>query len=323
MTLDNGVRSRFTWSAFLYAVRCYRELHCQTGFRWHETGLLQLARDHGHMERLTRAAKQRALPGELVRPVDAREGTRLCGAQTQETGVWFPSAGYVDGRLSCNAIVESGGPSIRFVSGVEAASIERKEGGWQILDATNVPLAQGDSVILANGCQAQALLPEHDLQLMPVRGQVTAIPSVARDLRAPVCRDGYVTPAENEMHYVGGTFDESRSAPIVIDQDHETNVSRAAHILPSVFENVGTDIRAGWAGVRCVSRDRMPVVGEIFEDVYASLAMGSRGFTWAPLAGELLASLLSGAPCPVERSIAIGILPRRFLAGDKRKKPAC
>jgi tRNA 5-methylaminomethyl-2-thiouridine biosynthesis bifunctional protein len=315
MTLDNGVRSRFTWSAFLYAVRCYRELHCQAGFRWHETGLLQLARDHGHMERLMRAAKQRALPGELVRPVDAREGTSLCGAQTRETGIWFPSAGYVDGQPSCNAMVETGGSSIRFVSGGEAARIERIEGGWQILDATNAPLAQGDSVILANGCRAQALLPEHDLQLMPVRGQVTAIPPESRDLHAPVCRDGYVTPAENGMHYVGGTFDESMSIPIVIDQDHETNVSRAAHILPSVFENASTDIRSGWAGVRCVSRDRVPVVGEVFEDVYASLAMGSRGFTWAPLAGELLASLLAGESFPVERSVANGVLPQRLLAG--------
>ncbi len=64
----------------------------------------------------------------------------------------------------------------------------------------------------------------------------------------------------------------------------------------------------------------MPVVGEILEDVYASLAMGSRGFTWAPLAAELLASAIAGAASPVERTVVNGMLPRRFLAGNKHDK---
>ena len=320
VTLDNGVRSRFSWTAFSYAVRCYRELNNQAGFHWHETGVLQLARDQEHLERMVRALGQHALPHDLGRLVHSLEGTSLCGAQTSETGVWFPAAGYVDGALFCNAVLETSGPSIEFLPGIETASIKRVDGRWQILEAINAPLAQGDSVILANGCHAQALVPDHDLQIRPVRGQMTAIPSASRELRAPVCRGGYVTPEINGMHFVGGTFDESMSDAIVIEKDHDTNFSRAAHILPSVFENASTEIRSGWAGVRCVSRDRVPVVGKILEDVYVNLAMGSRGFTWAPLAGELLASAIAGASCPVERTVVNGMLPLRFLVGDKYKK---
>jgi tRNA 5-methylaminomethyl-2-thiouridine biosynthesis bifunctional protein len=315
VTLDYGVRSRFVWSAFSYAVRCYRELNNQEGFCWHGSGVLHLARDQLHLDRLAQAVGRYALPDDLIRLVDSLEGTRLSGAQTQETGIWFPSAGYVNGRISCDAQIVAGASLVRFLPGVEAARIERSGGHWKILDSSNDLLAQGDSVILANGCHAQALIPDHNLRLSPVRGQVTAIPATSRDLRSPVCRDGYVTPVLNDMHFAGGTFDESMADAIVIDDDHFRNVSRAAQILPSVFGNISPELRSGWAGVRCVSRDRAPAVGAVLEDVYASLGMGSRGFTWAPLAGELLASALAGASCPLERSIANWISPRRLLAG--------
>jgi tRNA 5-methylaminomethyl-2-thiouridine biosynthesis bifunctional protein len=51
-TLDTGVRNGFTWAAFLYAVRLYRELSGRSEFEWHETGVLQLARDPVHHNRL-------------------------------------------------------------------------------------------------------------------------------------------------------------------------------------------------------------------------------------------------------------------------------
>jgi len=322
VTLDNSVRSRFSWSAFLYATRFYRELDNQTGFRWHESGVLQLARDDAHLERLMRALGYLALPDDVVRLVDSEEATRLCGTQVREAGIWFPSAGYLDGRELCNSMVDTSGVSMRFIPGARVAKLERVDACWDVFDAAGKLLAQGNCVILANGHQAQALVPDHQLQLRPVRGQVTAIPAVSHELRAPVCRDGYVTPIQEEMHYAGGTFDESTPDATVIESDNDANFSRAARILPRVFEKVGSEVRAGWAGVRCVSRDRVPVVGEIDDGVYASLAMGSRGFTWAPLAGELLASMITGVACPVERTVVNGISPVRFVKGDKRKAKA-
>ncbi len=200
VTLDSGVRSRFGWAAFLYAVRRYRELNNQANFRWHGTGVLQLARDKAHLKRLQRALAQFALPDSLVRLVDARDATGLCGAPIREPGLWCSSAGYVDGQLACQAMVEKGGASIALIAGTEAARVERSDRGLQVLDVANNLLAQGDNVILANGCQAQALIAEHDLQLRPVRGQVTEIPLTSSDLRTPVCRDGYVTPGVNGIH---------------------------------------------------------------------------------------------------------------------------
>jgi tRNA 5-methylaminomethyl-2-thiouridine biosynthesis bifunctional protein len=207
----------------------------------------------------------------------------------------------------------NGGASIACIADAEAARVDRSDRGMQVLDVANNLLAQGDGVILANGCQAQVLIAEHDLQLRPVRGQVTEIPLTSSDLRTPVCRDGYVTPGVNGIHYVGGTFDESVSAAVETEADHVTNYERAVRILPSVFGNADRDRRAGWAGIRCVSRDRVPVVGPVMDGVSACLGMGSRGFGWAPLAGEVLASAIVGASCPLEQSVATEILPGRLL----------
>jgi glycine/D-amino acid oxidase-like deaminating enzyme len=41
------------------------------------------------------------------------------------------------------------------------------------------------------------------------------------------------------------------------------------------------------------------------------LALGSRGFTWSPLASELVAAQITGAPIPIERGVAAGLAPAR------------
>jgi tRNA 5-methylaminomethyl-2-thiouridine biosynthesis bifunctional protein len=40
---------------------------------------------------------------------------------------------------------------------------------------------------------------------------------------------------------------------------------------------------------------------------------GSRGLTWAALAGELLASLIEGEPLPLERELVDATDSRRFI----------
>jgi len=59
-----------------------------------------------------------------------------------------------------------------------------------------------------------------------------------------------------------------------------------------------------WTGVRCVSDDRRPFLGEVQPGLWVSTAMGSRGLTFAALCAELLAARLHGEPLPLERRLA-------------------
>jgi tRNA 5-methylaminomethyl-2-thiouridine biosynthesis bifunctional protein len=63
------------------------------------------------------------------------------------------------------------------------------------------------------------------------------------------------------------------------------------------------ELRA-WAGVRCASTDRRPLVGELAPGLWTSTAMGSRGLTFAALCAELLAARLHHEPLPVEARLA-------------------
>jgi tRNA 5-methylaminomethyl-2-thiouridine biosynthesis bifunctional protein len=47
-------------------------------------------------------------------------------------------------------------------------------------------------------------------------------------------------------------------------------------------------------------------------------ALASRGITWATLCAELVAAQLTGAPWPVEASLAEALDPARFAAKARR-----
>jgi tRNA 5-methylaminomethyl-2-thiouridine biosynthesis bifunctional protein len=88
--------------------------------------------------------------------------------------------------------------------------------------------------------------------------------------------------------------------------------------------------RVGW---RANAADRLPLVGAVpasmsdafagsapdqprhwprIPGLFACTAFGSRGLTWAPLAGRLLASWIAGAPMPLAADLVDALDPARF-----------
>lgn len=53
--------------------------------------------------------------------------------------------------------------------------------------------------------------------------------------------------------------------------------------------------------------------------LYAALAYGSRGLTWAALGAELLASQIDGEPLPLELELAEAVDPARLLVRALRQ----
>ena len=73
----------------------------------------------------------------------------------------------------------------------------------------------------------------------------------------------------------------------------------------------------GRVAFRAMSFDRLPVLGAMPGEgqagLFACLALGSRGMTWAALAGEIVASRITGEPMPVEAALLSALDPARFL----------
>ncbi|NBX96864.1 MAG: hypothetical protein EBQ88_09210, partial [Betaproteobacteria bacterium] len=56
--------------------------------------------------------------------------------------------------------------------------------------------------------------------------------------------------------------------------------------------------------------------------LYAATALGSRGITWAPMVGAVMAHWITGEPAPLPNSLMQAIDPRRFALQRSRRSAA-
>ena len=98
----------------------------------------------------------------------------------------------------------------------------------------------------------------------------------------------------------------------------------------------------GEVGMRCVARDRMPMVGQMVDidraraiadtlsgahasdmprlpGLFCAIAFASRGLAWTALAAECVASQLEGEPLPLEATLVDAIDPGRFAVKQARR----
>jgi len=333
-SLDWNTHSRFTSAAFLYAQRhqvALEEMGC--GSIHGEGGVLQLARDANHFDKQQRIVEQFALPADLVKIVQEREATELAGVPVAGPACWFPRAVWANPASMCQSNLAGSGGFVDLQYGREVAGLRRVSGRWEVLDACAQVLASAPFVILANANTANRLSRASWLPLRPVRGQLSLMRQrPGRNLRIAVCRDGYITPAIDAMHCLGSSFNEDMPEKELRTEDHLANLRRLEAMLPGFGEGIAPEMLGGRVAFRAMSFDRLPVLGAIpdtqspdttgQDGLFACLALGSRGMTWAALAAEIVASRIAGEPMPVEATLLNALDPLRFLRERKRKDSA-
>jgi tRNA 5-methylaminomethyl-2-thiouridine biosynthesis bifunctional protein len=123
---------------------------------------------------------------------------------------------------------------------------------------------------------------------------------------------GYLTPALDGRHDLGATFWRDRQMTVdaaSIAAGHSHNLGLLASTLGAPF---GDDPAIFGARVsrRASLPDRRPIAGQLSGQLSGRLAdrlfilggLGARGFTTAPLIGDLLAGQILGRPVPLARS---------------------
>jgi tRNA 5-methylaminomethyl-2-thiouridine biosynthesis bifunctional protein len=332
-SLDWNMHSRFTSAAFLYASRHQLGLEQMGKGPIHgEGGVLQLARDASHFDKQQHIVEQFALPADLVQVVHVRQATELAGAPVAGPACWFPQAVWASPASMCRSNLDASGGSVRLLYGHEVAEMRRVEGRWEVLDGSGEVLAGAPIVVLANACTANRFAQAASLPLRPVRGQISLLRQrPGRNLRIAVCREGYVTPAIDAMHCIGASFNEDMADPATRSEDHVANLARLEAMLPGFGDGVAPEMLSGRVAFRAMSFDRLPVLGALpdaqaqdapaGDGLFACLALGSRGMTWAALAAEIVASRITGEPMPVEASMLKALDPARFRE-KKREVPS-
>ncbi len=144
-----------------------------------------------------------------------------------------------------------------------------------------------------------------------------------------LCYDGYLTPQnpQNQQHCIGASYHRGKTDTTFSEEDQQHNRQRLIDCFPGAEWPQDVDISANDArcGVRCATRDHLPMVGNVPDYAatltqYASLheqpdvadsapvcrnlfmlgALGSRGLCTAPLSAELLAAQMSAEPLPLD-----------------------
>lgn len=238
---------------------------------------------------------------------------------------WHARGGWLRPKRLVEALLAH--ENIQWRGQAKVARLQAVADGWQVLGSANQPLAEAPLVVIAAGI-ASGELSATALPLQPVRGQVawgTTTNTSAAFPPFPVNGHGSFisgVPATDgsSLWVAGASFDRHQAEPRIQAADHQANFERLATLLPATAEALRPAFAAGevqaWAGIRCASPDRLPMVGPVDAlrpGLWTCTAMGSRGLTMAMLCAELLAARVHGEPLPLPRRLAAALDVGRYL----------
>ncbi|BDC39971.1 bifunctional tRNA (5-methylaminomethyl-2-thiouridine)(34)-methyltransferase MnmD/FAD-dependent 5-carboxymethylaminomethyl-2-thiouridine(34) oxidoreductase MnmC [Paraburkholderia terrae] len=341
MSRDDSVGSRITRAGFLYALRQWSALE-RRGYRplRGPEGLLQIAADEDEASAMAKTFASFAYPSDYVTAVSRDEAQHIAGMRVARGGWFFPHGGWIDPASLCAAQCEAAGGLLERRFNVVASRIERVANQWIVFDANGAAIAAAPVVIFANAHEAARIAGLHHAPTRSVRGQLTLLPSdAAHALRVPVIGEGYAVPLPDGSTLTGATYDIDDPDTRIRDEAHTENIERVAQMLPDMREAMDTRAASwltGRVAFRCVTSDRLPMIGAFADEraathdagklrgawpldlpraqgLYGAFAFGSRGLVWASLGAELIASQIEGEPWPIERDLAEALDPARFL----------
>lgn len=282
-----------------------------------ECGLLQLACKPVEAKRISRLAEL-DWPHHLMQFVDAEQASKLAGIEMKFGGLWFPAGGWVVPPKMCAALALH--ERIEQHLGYEVEGLEKRASAWCVngRDTQGVEWrAEADVVLVCCAHAAKKFAQFEHFPLIPVRGQITLVPEseTSQALQSVVCGDGYCAPAVDGVHVMGATHafdDESTEIRSADHADNLTSLSEYAPALHQALGEVNLDELQGRASVRCSAPGSTPLVGEVEQGLYCSLAHGTRGLLTAGISAEVLAAQICGQLSPLPTSIlaALATLPR-------------
>jgi len=240
-------------------------------------------------------------PAEYAGVLNTEKSCEVAGINVNSEYIHFPTAGAISFPKLSNEIVC--GVSERFFDS-------------RISDL--VCMQEFDLVALTTGAEFELHPDALKKFLMPLKGEILSIKEnqISKELKLPLCSDGYIFPSVDGFHLVGSTYERDKSDEIESESGKSALIQKFKNLTGTNFRDVIT--RTQRASVRSASRDRMPVVGSLGIPEYGSSALvislghGSRGGVSAFICADHLVSELVNEPSPLERTVARSISVERI-----------
>ncbi len=343
---EHDALSRFYSLAFGFARNRLLALAKHHPVAFSLCGVTQLGYDDKSAAKLAKMS-QGPFPPELMHPLSAAEVEQVVGLPCDADGVSYPLGGWLCPADLTRAAIREAQASGRLevVFNATVTRIAEEADGWH-LESRDGRQWHAPNLVVAAGHQLPTLLPFAELPLYPVRGQVSHVPTKAglSKLKTVLCYDGYLTPAHNGAHCIGASYGRNQTDLAYRADEQEQNRARLQACVPQQRWPAEVDVSGAQAriGVRCASRDHLPVAGPVARlaaladhDVHAPAdqqsalplhaglyvlgALGSRGLCSAPLCGELVASEICGDPLPLAADLLEALHPARYWVRRLRR----
>ncbi|WP_436970324.1 bifunctional tRNA (5-methylaminomethyl-2-thiouridine)(34)-methyltransferase MnmD/FAD-dependent 5-carboxymethylaminomethyl-2-thiouridine(34) oxidoreductase MnmC [Microbulbifer spongiae] len=336
----------FNLHALLFAQRYYRNRCAQVV---HLNGLLQLAQTDRERRLQQQVAETLAKHNNqtLAHAVTPAEASALAGVNLAVSGLYFPQAGWLEPQKVCAALLQH--DNIELYCDTSIEHLEQCNSGWCLYTVEKT--FKANAVILCGARDICRFPQSAPLPLNPIRGQVSVAKATAtsRQLKVALCSEGYITPEHRGSQSFGASFKLRETAINLRDSEHRVNLETLAALLPQLSKDFSSQALSGRAALRAATPDYLPVAGPVpnwtsLDTTYAGLrknrkqliqqtaqyqrnlyvmgGLGSRGFTYAPLAAEVLTAWLLGETLPVNARLARALHPARFAIRNLGKNRA-
>jgi len=318
LSRDDDQRARLSRAGVLRALHRWQGLPQVA--RPQRTGTIELIQDADQETERRQTLDLLGFPQEWVRWLTPTEVSERAGCQVVRSGVYFADGQLVRPEPLLDALLTHARIECQAT---QITRLQNDGDDWLAYTQDGQALA-ATTVVLANAADAARLLSTcADLNRFPklkagwrLAGQVSYFRSefVRCDPSTVLSAEGYWLPQTEGVNVGGSTYLAGASESKMTAAGHRDIVNKVACLLNTGPETVETwlDPPLGWAGWRSVVAGRLPVFGPVPQarGLWLACAYGSRGLTWAALAGDVLGACLQGEPQPLERSLQRAVAPR-------------
>ena len=357
LTPDNNALSRFFQQGFFYTIQKINYL-CNEGYDIaHDfCGVLQTPvneKNHDHLRNILNYPKW---PQGLIEEIQAQDINKLAGIKINKSGVYYPSGGWVCPQDLTKAQLAKAASLTELKQHYRCniLKLNHKNTHWYLTTATQ-EYGPFEQVVLANGANMTDFSQTAKLPLTPFRGQVSHIPTTRKlqNINTVLCCDGYFTPSLHNQHCLGASYikvNDSNNRDLNLKYNHSEQIANAAKFSnsypdSSLINDIDISGKSARVGIRMVSRDHFPVMGEApdteaiyqlfnhnfkrgdknanqsfwanqtipsHKGLYLLGGLGSRGISSGPLISECLAAELCHEEPILEQNILDNLNPNRY-----------
>lgn len=295
------VLSDFFAPAYAHLVRVVKL--AGSGVDYSPCGSLHLIEEGSKEERLKSMAKHWFWHEDHARIVNAEKASEIAGIKLESEALYLSDSGYVSPQKLCEY----------YACDVEVHLNSKVE---------NLSDIDADAIILASGGAVKSFDCLQWLPMETVRGQVSFLKetSQSKALKCNLCYGGYMSPARDNVHAAGATFEKWAQHTDVTQENHDANIKSVQDNIKA-FESENFIADSGRAGLRAATNDRFPVVGAVpnQKHIYVSTAFGSHGLVSSIAAAHLIADILRCGACSLPLETVRALSPYRFVERAAKK----